>query len=424
MFLIQKHASAVILAVLSGRNLDDTLAQLWCNAPELSTQQRGAIQDICFGTLRHLGLLEQVLSRLLRKPLHEPELRTLLLGALYQLQFTRSAPYSIVDHAVKVATHCGKGQGKGLVNAVLRNFLRNRDELIRQAMASDTGRYSHPQWWIDQMRAAYPEHWSRILENNNLHPPMTLRVNRRKTTQAAYLAQLASAGIAGRALGLEAIQLEKPLSVSQLPHFFDGWVSVQDYGAQMAAHLLDLEDGLRVLDACAAPGGKCGHILELASVELLAIDISDSRLRRVTENLKRLGLDASLQVGNAAQPDQWWDGKPFDRILADVPCSASGVVRRHPDIKSLRRPADFTALARQQAEMADALWPLLAKGGKLLYATCSVFPAENAEAAAAFAARHPDATRLALPEWIAADGQVLPTPEHDGFYYALFRKTA
>lgn len=424
MFLIQKNASATILAVLDGRNLDELLATMWQQQPELSAQQRGAIQDICFGTLRNLGLLKQILSQLLRKPLHERELHALLLTALYQLQFTRATPYSVVDHAVKVASHTGKGMGKGLVNAILRNFLRNRDELLRQASRTAAGRYSHPEWWLDTMQQAYPAQWQQILDCNNQHPPMTLRANRRKTTVENYLAILREAGIDARALGFEAIQLAQPVSVNLLPHFFDGWVSVQDYGAQLAAHLLDLHDGQHVLDACAAPGGKCGHILELATVDVLALDINDARLDRVRQNLQRLHLQAQLKTGDAAHPSQWWDGKPFDRILADVPCSGSGVARRHPDIKWLRRPGDFAAFARQQEAMADALWPLLAKGGKLLYATCSVFPAENAEAAAAFAARHPDAQRLALPEWIAADGQLLPTPEHDGFYYALFCKSA
>ncbi|MDR3411588.1 MAG: 16S rRNA (cytosine(967)-C(5))-methyltransferase RsmB [Formivibrio sp.] len=424
MFLTQKYASTIVATVLTGRNLDETLATRWSATPDLTPQQRGAIQDICFGTLRHLGLLEQILAQLLRAPLREPELRALLLTTLYQLQFTRAAPYSIVDHAVKVATHTGKGQGKGLVNAVLRNFLRNTDELIKQASTTESGRFSHPDWWISAMRTAYPEHWEEILTSNNQHPPMTLRVNRRKTTVSDYLHLLGESGNAATALGQDAILLKHPIGVTQLPHFADGWVSVQDYGAQYAAHLLDLQDNMRVLDACAAPGGKSGHILELANVDLLAVDIDNTRLNRVKQNLDRIGLSAKLAIGNAAQPQEWWDGRPFDRILADVPCSATGVVRRHPDIKWLRRREDFAGFARQQAEMTDALWPLLAKGGKLLYATCSVFPAENTESATAFAARHPDAEKLALPVLSSVNGQLLPTPEHDGFYYALFRKTS
>lgn len=424
MLVTQTSASRIITEVLSGRNLNDALVALWRSTPDLAPSQRGAIQDISFGTLRHLGLLEQILARLLKSPLHEPPLRALLLAALYQLQFTRATPYSVVDHAVKVAAHTGTGKGKGLVNAILRNFLRGKDELVRQAASSETGRFSHPAWWIKAMRTTYPDQWEQILTANNQHPPMALRVNQRKTSAQDYLTLLATAGIPATILGETGILLTHPVGVDHLPHFFDGWVSVQDYGAQLAATLLDLQDGQRVLDACAAPGGKSGHILERATVELVAVDLDAERLHRVQQNLERIGQHAELITGNAATPQDWWDGRSFDRILADVPCSATGVARRHPDIKWLRRPEDFTGFARQQAEMLDALWPLLAKGGKLLYATCSVFPIENTEVAAAFADRHPDAERLALPASAPKDGQLLPAPEHDGFYYAIFRKAA
>ncbi|SFN30890.1 16S rRNA (cytosine967-C5)-methyltransferase [Formivibrio citricus] len=422
MFMTQKLANLGVNQVLAGKNLNDALDLIWRNNPNLSPQQRGAIQDISYGTLRHLGLLNQVLEQLLRAPLHEPELRTLLQVALFQLQFSRAAPYAIVDHAVKVSLHTGTGKAKGLVNGVLRNFLRNKEELIQAAQRTRNGRYSHPEWWIDAMQKAWPSQWESILTCNNQRPPMALRINRRKIGVTDYRALLSEEGIAATPRDENTLLLDHPVAVERLPRFFDGWASVQDPGAQLAARLLDLCDGQRVLDACAAPGGKTGHILELANVDLTALDADSERLSRVRQNLDRLGFDARLIVGDAAQPADWWDGRPFDRILADVPCSASGVVRRHPDIKWLRRPADFANFARQQARIMDALWPLLAKGGKLLYATCSVFPAENAEQAAAFAARHPDAERLGLPESAPANGQLLPTQEHDGFYYALFRK--
>jgi 16S rRNA (cytosine967-C5)-methyltransferase len=252
---------------------------------------------------------------------------------------------------------------------------------------------------------------------------MTLRINPNRTSANDYLALLRENQIEASLLDRNSLRLTHPVTVDRLPHFFDGWVSVQDHGAQWAARLLDVRDGQRVLDACAAPGGKTGHILELADVELTALDADAERLKRVQQNLDRLASKATLLVGDAGQPQSWWDGRPFDRILADVPCSGSGVVRRHPDIKWLRRPEDFANFARQQAQIVDALWPLLAKGGKLLYATCSVFPAENAQQASAFASRHPDAERLPLPEPFPASGQLLPSMEHDGFYYALFRKT-
>jgi 16S rRNA (cytosine967-C5)-methyltransferase len=424
MFATQKLAARTLSKTLAGQNLNVAFSQLWRDEPTLLPRQRGAIQDICYGTLRHLGQLETVLQQLLNKPLHENELKSLLLISLYQLQFTRAAPYAIVDHAVKVAAQTGEGRGKGLVNGVLRSFLRDKDELIRKALRKPYARYSFPDWWREQLEMAYPDQWSAILKACNQHPPMTLRVNRRRSSGEDYLQTLLAQGLQATLLDDQTVLLKQPLSVDELPGFRAGQVSVQDWGAQFAAPLLDVRDGMRVLDACAAPGGKTGHLLELADLDLTAIDADEIRLKRVRENLDRLQLQAKLLTGDASQPVQWWDGQPFDRILADVPCSATGVVRRHPDIKWLRRPEDFANFARQQAAMLDALWPLLAPGGKLLYATCSIFPVENAAQATAFAARHPDAERLVLPEQTPSDGQLLPTAEHDGFYYALFRKTA
>ncbi|MCB5196729.1 16S rRNA (cytosine(967)-C(5))-methyltransferase RsmB [Deefgea salmonis] len=428
MFITQKLAGQTVAHVLAGQNLTEALNAVWRSNPDLESGQRGAIQDICYGTLRQLGLIEGVLKQLLRSPLHEPELKALLLIAVYQLQFTRAASHTIVDHAVKVAAQTGSGFGKGLVNGVLRSFLRGKDELVRRAQANEVGLYSHPAWWIKTMKSAYPTEWEAILIANNQHPPMTLRVNPAHTSVNDYLALLSAANIEASALDELAIILKRPVSVDFLPHFFAGWVSVQDWGAQVAAKLLDLHDGQTVLDACAAPGGKTCHILEAAQVTLTALDNDASRLQRVKDNLKRVNKTATLLQGDASTPDTWYDGKQFDRILADVPCSATGVARRHPDIKWLRRNDDLAKFARQQAKILDALWPLVAPNGKLLYATCSVFPIENAASAEAFALRHPDAKRLelpasALPNGQSIDGQLLPTAEHDGFYYALFSKS-
>ncbi|WP_297574320.1 16S rRNA (cytosine(967)-C(5))-methyltransferase RsmB [uncultured Deefgea sp.] len=428
MFITQKLAGQTVAHVLAGQNLTEALNAVWRSNPDLESGQRGAIQDICYGTLRQLGLIEGVLKQLLRSPLHEPELKALLLIAVYQLQFTRAASHTIVDHAVKVAAQTGSGFGKGLVNGVLRSFLRGKDELVRRAQANEVGLYSHPAWWIKTMKSAYPTEWEAILVANNQHPPMTLRVNPAHTSVNDYLALLSAANIEASALDELAIILKRPVSVDFLPHFFAGWVSVQDWGAQVAAKLLDLHDGQTVLDACAAPGGKTCHILETAQVTLTALDNDASRLQRVKDNLKRVNKTATLLQGDASAPDTWFDGQQFDRILADVPCSATGVARRHPDIKWLRRNDDLAKFARQQAKILDALWPLVAPNGKLLYATCSVFPIENAASAEAFALRHPDAKRLelpasALPNGQSIDGQLLPTAEHDGFYYALFSKS-
>lgn len=375
-----------------------------------------------YGTLRFYGQLRAILDLLLQKPVQDAAVHALLLVALYQLQYSRSAEHAVVDHAVRAAETLKKPWAKGLVNAVLRNFLRQRISLLEQAAASEEGRYSHPQWWIEKLRRQYPDDWATLLETNNQHPPMTLRVNGLAKSTAAYLDLLHQQGIEGQQVGENAILLDQPVSVDKLPGFGEGMASVQDAGAQFAARLLDVADGMRVLDACAAPGGKAAHLLELARIELTALDSDPERLKKIEQTLRRLKLEAHCLAGNAARPEEWWDGKSFQRILADVPCSASGVVRRHPDIKWLRREADIAAFAAQQAEILDALWRVLGSGGKLLYATCSVFAEENQQQIAQFLVRHEDAQCLPFSLPSAKDGQLTPNLQHDGFYYALLVK--
>ena len=418
----QLFASTVVSQVLAGRNLNQALQGLLSRHSALSSQQRAAAQDMSYGTLRFYGQLRAILDLLLQKPVQDAAVRSLLLVALYQLQYSRSAEHAVVDHAVRAAETLKKPWAKGLVNAVLRNFLRQRINLLEHAAASEEGRYSHPQWWIYRLRRQYPDDWSILLETNNQHPPMTLRVNRRETSATAYLDLLRQQGIEGQQVGVEAILLDQPVSVDKLPGFGEGMASVQDAGAQFAARLLDVEYGMRVLDACAAPGGKAAHLLELARIELTALDSDPERLKKIQQTLQRLKLEARCLAGNAARPEEWWDGKPFQRILADVPCSASGVVRRHPDIKWLRREADIAAFAAQQAEILDALWRVLGSGGKLLYATCSVFAEENQQQIAQFLVRHEDAQCLPLSLPTMKDGQLTPNLQHDGFFYALLLK--
>lgn len=430
---IQLAASLVVQQVLAnGRNLNQVLDESLRNKAEWLPAQRAALQDLSYGTLRFYGQLQAILEMLLHKPLSDEGVRFLLLVTLYQLQYGKSAQHAIVDHAVRAA-HVLSPRVSGLVNAILRNFLRNQGVLLEQAGQSAEGKYNYPHWWIEELNAQYGERSAAILEAGNAHPPMTLRVNQRRITTADYLAQLVQQDLSARLIergvtGLGAIQLDKPVSVDKLPGFFDGLVSVQDGGAQYAALLLDIHDGMRVLDACAAPGGKTAHIMERAAVEIVAVDKNAKRLQLVKENLQRLGLispqaeTAQLAVGDAAAPEEWWDGLSFQRILADVPCSASGVVRRHPDIKWLRRRADIAGFARQQFNILRALWPLLAQDGKLLYATCSVFHQENEQVVAAFLAQQPDARRLPITLPDAIDGQLLPNDQHDGFFYALLQK--
>ncbi len=423
---IQSLASGIVGRVLTGRSLDPELAALWRSNPGLSAQQRAATQDICFGTLRFLGLIDALLQALLNKPLRDEKLRGLLRIALYQLEFTGAAPYAVVDHAVHACEQLGLTSAKSLTNAVLRNFLRRRAALVAEARRTDTGRYSYPPWWIAKLREQYPRQHETILDAGNLHPPMTLRVNCRHVTTEDYLARLASHGIVAQRIGATAIRLADALSVERIPGFAEGWVSVQDAAAQLAAPFLAADEGTRVLDACAAPGGKAAHILECAQVDLIALDTDAVRLERVTGNLARLGLAARVVCGDACEPAAWWDGRPFDRILADVPCSASGVVRRHPDIKWLRRESDIARFAERQHRMLEALWRLLASGGKLLYATCSVFHEENQLQIARFLELHHDARCLTLPgaelQLQQAAGQLLPDQWHDGFFYALLQK--
>ena len=415
---IQLAATQIVQQVMEdGRNLNQVLDESLRRKSVWTPSQRAALQDLSYGTLRFYGQLNAVLDLLLHKHMTDHRITYLLLVSLYQLQYSRAAQHAVVDHAVRSADILNP-KIRGLVNAILRNFLRNQNEVLEQAALKPEGRYSHPVWWIDELKSQYGERAQAVLEAGNGHPPMTLRVNSRRGTTADYLATLSGQGIPARLIAPDAIQLDKAVSVDKLPGFFDGRISVQDAGAQYAATLLDVAPGMRVLDACAAPGGKTAHILELADVDMVALDKDEKRLQRVAENLQRLELSATLLTGDAADTASWWDGKPFERILADVPCSATGVVRRHPDIKWLRRKKDIASFAAQQLDILHALWALLAQDGKLLYATCSVFKQENQDVIDQFAAMTPGAQQLSLPL-----AQLLPSDEHDGFFYAILQKT-
>lgn len=421
---IQLAASQIVQQVLAdGRNLNQALDESLGRKGAWSPAQRAALQDLSYGTLRFYGQLDALLAELLHKPLSDRRIYYVLLVALYQLQYSKAAQHAVVDHAVRSAQMLNAKVG-GLVNAILRNFLRSPAVLLEHAAQHATGRYSYPQWWIDELQAQYGERSAAILEAGNQHPPMTLRANQRRNTTADYLTLLNRHGLPARLIEPDALQLDKPVPVDKLPGFFDGLVSVQDAGAQYAAFLLDVHDGMHVLDACAAPGGKTAHILERAAVNMVAVDKDAKRLQRVAENLQRLDLAARLVTGDVSQPGDWWDGTLFDRIVADVPCSASGVVRRHPDIKWLRRSTDIAGFAAQQLGILRALWRLLAQDGKLLYTTCSVFHQENGQVITTFLAQQPDARRLAISLSDDSGGQLLPNGQHDGFYYALLQKTA
>ena len=416
-------AANAIARVRGGAALPQALAGVF-TAYDVTPQARGAIQDIAYRSMRQLGRSDTLLGLMTTKAPEPPMLGGLLSAALALLDPPPGTPapyeaFTVVDQAVgAAASHPDFAHAKAMVNAVLRRFLREREALLAQALKQPLARWNYPQWWIDSTRAAYPSQWESILAAGNAHPPLTLRVNRRRTSVEAYLETLAQAGVAAEQVGPTAVRLAQAVNVSQIPGFHEGVVSVQDAGAQLAAPLLDLRDGMRVLDACAAPGGKSGHILETADVALTSVDADPQRLARVGDNLGRLGLSAQL-VAAEAQDTGWWDGRQFDRILADVPCTASGIVRRHPDIRWLRRKSDTLQLATLSTKILDNLWQMLLPNGKLLFVTCSLWPQESEAQAAAFAARH-DAIRLDAP------GQLLPASgagqDHDGLFYALFQK--
>ena len=414
-------SAELIAEVVGGTALTDALARLWAAHPATPAGVRGAILDLTYSTLRDYGRQDFILGKLLQKPLPEP-VQSLLRVALHRLAVRPDTAHTVVDQAVSAASNLIGGKFKGVANGVLRNALRQSGELAQAADTDMVAEHRHPPWWIRRLKNQYPQKWRAILAAGNTHPPMALRVNPLRASDDEVLADFAAAGITVKRLAAGTLLLDQPLSVSRLPGFAEGCLSVQDAGAHHAARYLDLDDGQRVLDACAAPGGKSAHILETADVALTALDSSPVRAQRISENLARLGLTAEVKASDCRKLDAWWDGRPFERILADVPCSASGVVRRNPDIKWLRRSDDIPRFAAQQAEILEALWQTLAPGGKMLYATCSVFAEENGDQITAFAARHPDCRRLPIAGQL--DCQYLPCAEHDGFFYALLEKTA
>jgi len=431
-----QNPRAVAVAVLNrvlqeGQSLSTLLPHSFQSLPP---ERRALAQELCYGTLRWAPRLEALLDLLLAKPLKakDSDIKSLLLLGLYQLAYMEIPPHAAVSETVAVTALLNKGWAKGLVNALLRRFQRERDALEAKLAKDEVAVSAHPAWLLALLKQAWPEQWPAIVAANNRRPPMTLRVNRRRRARDAYLATLEASGMAAEPSphAPDALTLQQAVNVEQLPGFAAGEVSVQDAAAQLAALLVDPQPGMRVLDACAAPGGKTGHLLEICDdIELVALDIEEKRLVRIEQNLDRLGLTAELVAADAAMPSAWWDDRPFDRILLDAPCSASGVIRRHPDIKLLRQADDIEQLVKLQARILQALWPLLKPGGTLVYATCSVLPQENAEQLANFLANHEDAKERPLEKrWGQATTigrQILPDQEGmDGFFYACIEKTS
>lgn len=426
-------AARALAAVLNGKaSLNSSLPR---ELEKVEARDRGLTQDLAFGTARWQPRLDALAERLLQKPFKaaDADVHGLLLVGLYQLLYTRIPAHAAIGETVGCADKLKKPWAKALLNAVLRRAQRESEAILAELERDPVVRMAHPRWLQKSLKAFWPEQWEAICAANNAHPPMILRVNRRHQPRDAYLGLLAEQGVAAQACvySRDGIVLAEACDVRGLPGFSEGWISVQDEAAQLAAELLDLAPGQRVLDACCAPGGKTCHILEAepALATVVAVDLEEKRLVRVRENLQRLGLQAQLIAADGRDTQAWWDGQPFQRILLDAPCSATGVIRRHPDIKLTRQPDDIPALAVLQGQLLDALWPTLEVGGVLLYATCSTLPTENTEVIEAFLARTPGARELDLATSAGikqAHGRQLLAQEggHDGFYYAKLIKIA
>jgi 16S rRNA (cytosine967-C5)-methyltransferase len=430
-------AAGVVAAVRGGQSATAAMANV-------EGPLRPGAQALAFEALRHLGRAE-ALRRLLAKRAPPAPADALLCTALALCWREEGAPYEVftlVDQAVEAAKRGADTKAQAsFINACLRRFLRERDALVAATDTNPEARWNHPRWWIERLKKDHPRHWQRILEANNSQAPMTLRVNARRMTAAQYLAQLAAAGIEASVVGDHGVVLARAQPVHEIPGFDSGVVSVQDAAAQLAAPLLlqgldpstgsGRTDPLRILDACAAPGGKTAHLLELTDAQVTALDIDPARCERIQDTLGRLGLQARVIAGDAAQPADWWDGQPFDAILLDAPCTASGIVRRHPDVRWLRRESDISQLAGLQARLLGVLWPLLRPGGRLVYCTCSVFRAEGEAQVQTFLAHNTEAVLRPGPGHLVpqsgAKADCVPDNlqgDHDGFYYALLEKRA
>ena len=419
-------ASKILCSVIYN---GESLSQLLVKNEEASDP---LVRDLCFGSLRWHERLSAILNELLAKPLKskDKEVECLLRLGFYQVIYQQTPDHAAVNETVSAVKGLKKTWAKKFVNGVLRNFLRQKDELLTRVDKNDRARYAFPDWLLGKIKKSWSDDWQKVLEASNQRAPMVLRVNLLQQSRANYYQKLVDAGFKASISEVcdTAIVLDTPVNVHELPDFATGAVSVQDTAAQLAAGLLDLKSGMKVLDACAAPGGKTGHILESCeNVEVVAVDNSETRLVRVKENLDRLSLQATLLAEDAGDVDGWAKDMMFDRILLDAPCSATGVIRRHPDIKCLRRPDDITALQEQQRSLLASLWSILKPNGKLLYATCSILPQENEKQIAAFVEETDDAEVQTIEaKWgraLSYGRQILPNDDAmDGFYYALLVK--
>ena len=428
-------ALRILQAVLdNGRSLSQALPEGLAQFQD--TRERAFAQNLVIGTLRWQIRLQAIVNQLVKKPFKakDQDIARLIQLGLYQILYLKVPEHAAVGETVALTSKLRKGWAKGVVNGTLRNFIRNQDAILAEVDLKPAQKYAHPQWLFKKLRKAYPEHWTEILQANNQEPPLFLRVNPLVQSRADFLHKLQAEGIAAEPhlYSPQAVKLQQRRDITQLPTYESGGFSVQDVAAQQAALLLNPQPGERILDACAAPGGKTTHLQELAQnqAELTALEIAPERLERLSENLYRLGLEATVKQGNAAHPESWWDGHGFDKILLDAPCSATGIIRRHPDIKHHRTAEDIDHLTQLQAEILKTQWSLLKPGGQLLYATCSILPEENGHQLAQFLTETEDAECVLLQTPWGQDfnlpgKQILPgEAEMDGFYYCLLQKRA
>lgn len=423
MKVVQLTAANIVKDVLEGNNLNKVF-QKYSKENKINPKDLSQIKDLVFGALRSYGKTKFVINKLVKRPPPNLLISTLLHVALFQLISNRSNSYTVVDQAVSASNSVNK-KYTAFINGVLRNFLRERLVILKEAERNEEAKYSYPKWWINQIKKEYPKSWKNILDIGNSHPALIIRVNIKKVSINNYIKGLEEHKIAHTFLGDEAILIKKPIPIDSLPGFKEGEVSIQDYGAQLATHLLDLKKNYNVLDACAAPGSKACHMNEIEEIKLTAVEADKQRVERINENLKRLGqtfkvINSEIKAGNA-----WWDKNLFDRILLDAPCSASGIVRRHIDIKWLRRPGDLDYFHEKQFQLLRASWEMLKPLGKLLYVTCSIFEKENRSVVNRFLKEEKTAMEIKIkfPKNINVDdNQLLPSLIHDGLFYVLLEK--
>jgi len=416
-------AAMIVEQVLLGKNLDKSF-KLVLTKYNNEAENLPQIKDMTYGAIRDLGKSKFYINKLVKNKIENLCLESLLHIVLFQINHSRSNDFTLVNQAVDAAKKIDRKKSS-FINAVLRNFLRNKDSLEKELKEDESAVYSYPKWWIEKVKNQYPENWQDILNVGNQRPPLALRINLQKLKIKEYSNTLDEEGIENTLVSDECLIVKKPLDVNKIPGFLDGKVSVQDLGAQLAAHIIELKNDQRVLDACSAPGGKACHMLELKRIQLTAIESDKQRTIKIIDNIKRQGFTAKILNKKIDNQNEWWDKQYFDRILLDVPCSASGIVRRHVDIKWLRRINDFQNFADNQLILLRAAWPMLKEGGKLLYVTCSIFEEENRDVIEEFKKGLSNVSEIDIkfPSHIAhIKNQVLPSDNHDGLFYALLQK--